>query len=568
MLIFTFSNCGSDIQLLKEQAYFKSFTYTGNDSEFDNSRLQNDEIFNPILQGSYSDASICRKNQDYYMVTATYTFYPGVAVLHSTDLVNWEQIAYALPTEKQCLNTSLKSEQGVFPCTIRYSPKDGFFYITGTFVGGGGHFVIRATDPKGPWTDPEWLFGVGGVHTSLFIDDDNQAYLLNQGTPDRVPDYPDFKVIWLQKFDLATLKNIGERKIILAGGDIPEKKPSWLESPHIYKMGEYYYLTASEGGRLGNGFATCVYRSKNVWGPYKRYENNPILTQRRLTPDREDAVVGTGHVDMIDTQEGNWYAVFQGIRPYDKAANYNQGRETFMMPVQFEDGWPYIIRNGETVPLKIKAPNGVQYKKDTSIYAKYIPHGNFTYKETFVSEALPPQWFMLRTPVSTEKFKKENVKEGLFLPLDINNIRSIRHTAFVAIRQMHKDFAAETEMHFLPNTSQEFAGLALYVGDQNNCQFGITLKDDEPTLVLQKAVKQSEQIGKEIIGEKKLESGFGGRIFLAVERHAEGLVFKYKFNLEAPYETFPHEIPTDYLSCQKNGTFYGTVVGMYASKDE
>ena len=192
MLIFTFSNCGSDIQLLKEQAYFKSFTYTGNDSEFDNSRLQNDEIFNPILQGSYSDASICRKNQDYYMVTATYTFYPGVAVLHSTDLVNWEQIAYALPTEKQCLNTSLKSEQGVFPCTIRYSPKDGYFYITGTFVGGGGHFVIRATDPKGPWTDPEWLFGVGGVHTSLFIDDDNQAYLLNQGTPDRVPDYPDF----------------------------------------------------------------------------------------------------------------------------------------------------------------------------------------------------------------------------------------------------------------------------------------------------------------------------------------------------------------------------------------
>ena len=201
-----FGGCNSGINLLKDRAYFKSFTYTGNDPCFEQSRLNDGEIFNPVLQGAYSDASVCRKDGDYYMVTSTYTFFPGLAVLHSKDLVNWEQVSYALPTERQCLNTSLKSTQGLFPATIRYNRHDGYFYITGTLVGGGGHFIVKAKDPAGEWSDPEWIFGIGGVHPSLFFDDDGTAYLLNQGTPDRVPDYPDFKVIWMQRFNLQTMK--------------------------------------------------------------------------------------------------------------------------------------------------------------------------------------------------------------------------------------------------------------------------------------------------------------------------------------------------------------------------
>ena len=78
--------CNSDIKVSPGQAYFASFTYTGNDPLFDPANLGNGEIFNPILQGSYSDATICRKGNDYYMVTSNYAFFPGIPVLHSADL--------------------------------------------------------------------------------------------------------------------------------------------------------------------------------------------------------------------------------------------------------------------------------------------------------------------------------------------------------------------------------------------------------------------------------------------------------------------------------------------------
>ncbi|MBQ3657190.1 MAG: family 43 glycosylhydrolase [Bacteroidales bacterium] len=563
-----FGGCNSDIHLLKDKAYFKSFTYTGNDRCFEESRLGEGEIFNPVLQGSYSDASVCRKDDDYYLITSTYTFFPGIAVLHSKDLVNWKQISYALPTERQCLNTSLKSVQGIFPSTIRYNKHNGYFYITGTFVGGGGHFIIKAKDPAGEWSDPEWIFGIGGVHPSLFFDDDGTAYLLNQGTPDRVPDYPDFKVIWMQKFNLETMKTEGERKIILAGGDIPEKKPSWLEAPHLFKIGEYYYLTASEGGSLGNGFAGCVYRSKNPFGPYTRYENNPIVTQRRLSPAREDAVVGTGHTDFVDTPDGKWYAFFQGIRPYSPEGDYNYGRETFMMPIIFDDGWPYIIRNGDNIPLKIKAPDGIKYAKDSAAFATYIPHGNFTYTEKFLSTELPLQWFYLRTPVSPETEKPDNIQEGIFVPLEINNIRSIRHTSLIAMRQMHNNFTAETEMHFLPSSVEQFAGLAIFAGDSYGYQLGVTLREELPVLVLQRSLKQGETVAKDELEIKKLDNGFAGRIILRIERLENGFVFKYKFDANQKFETFKDNVSVEYLSCQKNGEFYGSVIGLYASKEE
>ena len=563
-----FGGCNSGINLLKDRAYFKSFTYTGNDPCFEPSRLNDGEIFNPVLQGAYSDASVCRKDGDYYMVTATYTFFPGLAVLHSKDLVNWEQVSYALPSERQCLNTSLKSTQGLFPATVRYNRHDGYFYITGTFVGGGGHFIVKAKDPAGEWSDPEWIFGIGGVHPSLFFDDDGTAYLLNQGTPDRVPDYPDFKVIWMQRFNLQTMKTEGERRIILAGGDIPAKKPSWLEAPHLFKIDGYYYLTASEGGSLGNGFASCVYRSSEPFGPYTRYENNPILTQRRLSPGREDAVVGTGHTDFVDTPDGDWYAFFQGIRSYSATGDYNCGRETFMMPVNFEDGWPYIIRNGENIPLKLKAPGGAAYSNDSAAFAPNIPHGNFTYTERFLSGELPPQWFFLRTPVSPDMEQRGRLNEGIVIPLEINNIRSVRHTSFIAMRQMHNVFSSEVEMHFLPGSVDQFAGLALFGGDNYGYQFGISLRDDLPALILQRSVKQGETVAKEELEVKKLDNGFAGRIILRVERQDDGFVFKYKYSEESEYETFKDKVSVEYLSEQKTNEFYGTVIGMYASKEE
>ncbi len=558
--------CNSDIKVSQGQAFFASFSYTGDDPVFNPANLGDGEIFNPVLQGAYSDASICRKGGDYYIVTANYTFFPGIPVLHSTDLVNWEQICYAFPTERQLFNTSLRADQGIYQSTIRYNKYDDNFYITGTLVGGGGHFIIRAKNPAGPWTDPEWLYGFGGVHPSLFFDEDGKVYLVNQGDPNYEAPYLDYKVIWCQEFDIKSFKLVGERRVLLGGGDKLEKKPVWLETPQLYRKDGYYYLLASEGGGLGNGFASCAYRSKNIWGPYEHYDQNPILTQRRLTPSRENAVTNTARVDMVEAHDGNWYAVFQGVRPYSVGNDCNVGRETFLLPVKWDDGWPYLIRNGEPVLNKLKSPFGAQYKKDSVAFARYIPHGNFTYTEHFESDTLPMQWMILRTPSGVPVVPTG--ESGLMLPLDVNNIRSQRHTGFVGFRQMHNVFTASTEMHFEPMAPTEFAGLAMYLTDDRNYEFGLGLRNDRVMLILQKATKGDSGILREDIKQIHVPDDFRGRVYLRVERKDDGFVFSYKVNPGDEYVEFAAQVPVEYLSLGRSGGFMGTTIGLYASREE
>ena len=123
-------------------------------------------------------------------------------------------------------------------------------------------------------------------------------------------------------------------------------------------------------------------------------------------------------------------------------------------------------------------------------------------------------------------------------------------------------------MHFLPGSVDQFAGLALFGGDNYGYQFGISLRDDLPALILQRSVKQGETVAKEELEVKKLDNGFAGRIILRVERQDDGFVFKYKYSEESEYETFKDKVSVEYLSEQKTNEFYGTVIGMYASKEE
>ncbi len=572
------SGC-DNIQTSPGQAYYKSFTYSGNDRYFDSAKLKPGEVFNPVLQGSYTDASICRKGDDYYMVTSNYTFFPGLPILHSKDLVNWEQICYALPTDQQLQNSSLLASQGLFAATIRYNEAEDKFYIASTMVGGGGHFVVKADKPEGPWSEPEWQFGLGGVHPSLFFDTNGRAYILNQGNPNYEPPYKDYKAIWIQELDPSTLKTKGERKIILGGGDILDNKPTWLEAPQLFKRGQYYILLASEGGGLGNGASTCAYRSENIWGPYEHYSQNPILTQRRLDPGREDAVSSTSHVDMVEAPDGKWFAVFQGIRPYNSNNDYIQGRETFVYPVTWDGDWPYIIRNGDPIASTIKAPLGVGYADDSGIYHKYVPHGNFTYVENFNNDTLPMQWEHLRTPSSSPIVP--NGSNGLILTLGPNHLRSQRHANYIALRVMHNIFWSETEMHFCPGTSSEFAGLGMFLNDIFSCQYGVTLDDDEktPILALQQAEEANEEIIKTNIASLPLDSEFKGRVFLRVEHSEDGFTFKYKFSHDSEYQTLVENVLTDYFSLTQamqyksniisnSNVFFGLTIGPYASMED
>lgn len=301
---------------------------------------------NPILKGFYPDPSICRVGEDYYLVNSTFSYFPGLPIFHSKDLAHWEQIGNAMDRTAQLNLDGLGISRGLFAPAIRYNI--GTFYITCTLIDNGNNFVITTTDLSKGWSDPIWLPEVEGIDPSLFFDDTNRAYIIyNSDPPNKVSVYDGHRSIKIVEFDVATSKVISSPVIIVNGGSDMSQKPIWIEGPHIFKKDGFYYLIAAEGGTDVN-HSEVVFRGKNVLGPYESYSQNPILTQRNLDPNRKDAVTSTGHADFVEDANGNWYVVFLGCRPYG-AGFYNTGRETFIAPVSWENGWPKINLEGEVV---------------------------------------------------------------------------------------------------------------------------------------------------------------------------------------------------------------------------
>ncbi|MFN3388207.1 MAG: glycoside hydrolase family 43 protein, partial [Allosphingosinicella sp.] len=292
---------------------------------------------NPILRGFYPDPSITRAGDDYYLVTSTFSYFPGLPVFHSRDLVNWTQIGNAIDRPDQLDFGKLGLSRGVFAPAIEH--KDGLFYILNTCVDCRDNFVITATDPAGPWSDPVWLPDLaGGIDPSLFFDEDGSAWLLNNGPPVGEPLYEGHRAIWIQAFDPKALKTFGPRTMLVNGGVDISTKPIWIEGPHIIRKNGWYYLIAAEGG-TAEGHSQVVLRSKSVTGPYEPFAGNPILTQRDLPRDRVNPITSAGHADFVQLPSGDWWATFLAVRPYE-GDFYNTGRETFLMPVDWSGEWP------------------------------------------------------------------------------------------------------------------------------------------------------------------------------------------------------------------------------------
>src|SRR5436190_4062060 len=129
---------------------------------------------NPIIPGFHPDPSICRVEQDYFLMTSSFEYFPGVPLFHSRDLVHWRQIGYCLTRPSQLPLQNVRASGGIFAPTLRYH--DGVFYMITTNVTGGGNFYVHTHDPFGEWSEPIWI-AQGGIDPSLFFDDDGRAYV-------------------------------------------------------------------------------------------------------------------------------------------------------------------------------------------------------------------------------------------------------------------------------------------------------------------------------------------------------------------------------------------------------
>ncbi len=377
--------CALLCQMGSASVVVKEIRYRGDDGGAAPSPTQ---YRNPVLTGFYPDPSVIRVGDDFYLVNSTFGYFPGLPVFHSRNLVDWTQLGNAIDRPEQIDYGHQALTGGLFAASI--SHHDGTFYITNTcFYCDKGNYLITAKHPAGPWSNPVWL-GFEGIDPSLFFDQDGSAWVVNNGMPEGKPRYDGHRAIWLQQLDLASMKMIGPRKVLVDGGVNPATQPQYVEGPHLFRHGDYYYLSVAEGG-TGEQHAEMIFRSRLISGPYVAWADNPILTQRDLAPDRADPVTSTGHAQLVELKDGSLWAMFLGTRPY-RGNQYNLGRETYLLPVTWHDGWPVILPHGKPVPL-------LEPRPDLPRDSQAVPmSGPFHWTERFRAPTLPMQWMMIHAP--------------------------------------------------------------------------------------------------------------------------------------------------------------------------
>lgn len=290
------------------------------------------KIYNPILRGVHPDPSICRKDNDFYIVTSSFSSFPGLPVFYSKDLAHWECISHAISEPSWIRLDGERMSHGIWAPSIRYSK--GLFYVIARNMTSGGIFYVTAENPRGPWSQPRWIdSGQFGIDPDFFFDDDGRTYLI-AASP-----YGDFRyqrqVIIAAEYSFECDSVIEDPWILWGGALVNTHSP---EAPHIYKKGGWYYLMIAEGG---TEFYHCVTisRSRNIRSVFEGYPGNPILTHRHLGETAD--IICVGHGDLVDTKDGQWFMVVLGRRnnPY----HYQSiGRETFIVPVVWENGWPVV----------------------------------------------------------------------------------------------------------------------------------------------------------------------------------------------------------------------------------
>lgn len=323
--------------------------------------LGNGYYKNPVLYADYSDPDACRVGDDFYMTSSSFNCIPGLQILHSKDLVNWEIVSAAVPYALPPVDDVAPLHgMRVWAPSIRHH--DGWFYI---FWGDPdqGAFMTKAQDVAGPWTEPVLVkAGKGIIDTTPLWDDDGRVYMVHAYAGSRAG----FKsVISICELNADATKAITPSRIIFDGhGEHPT-----CEGPKFYKHDGYYYIFHPAGG-VQTGWQV-VQRSKNIYGPY----------EMKVTLAQGDTDINGPHQGAwVDTPTGeHWFLHFQDVGAY--------GRLVHLQPMTWIDGWPVMGVDkdgdgcGEPV-LKYKKPN----------VGKSYPINNPRESDEFNGYELGKQW--------------------------------------------------------------------------------------------------------------------------------------------------------------------------------
>lgn len=525
-----------------KQATFADFAY----SAPGDGRADTTTIVNPILPGCYPDPSICRVGNDYYLVNSSFAFFPAVPIWHSTDLRSWRRLGYVLNRPSQLrLREGLRISGGIYAPDIKFNPHDSLFYLITTDVEGRGTFFVTTDDPKrGSWSDPTYLHDVGGIDPSLFFDADGKAYVLNNDAPAGNPLYDGHRAIWIREFDWKRGRTVGERRLLVDGGVDITQKPSWIEGPHLYRVGGKYFLMAAEGG-TGDNHSEVVFASESPWGPFEPCPVNPILTQRGLPADRPQPVTCVGHADLVQQPDGQWMAVFLAVRPY-KDGHDVMGRETFMHPVEWQEGQPVILSADETLAYA-----------DRSVARQPL----------WTAGGLAADAFFIRTPAAD--FYKTSHDGSLVMSAGSTGLADRGLPSAIGRWVTSFEFAAHTTLDFAPQAAGDAAGLMLFHDDDNHVSLAKTL-DGEGKACLE-VEERSKGKGSVRAVAALTDAEATGKLRLRVqgERDRSTGAVAYRFSYAMPgsgeWKSIGSPVSADLLSTRTAGGFTGTMVGVFAT---
>jgi xylan 1,4-beta-xylosidase len=481
---------------------------------------------NPIIPGFHPDPSICKAGEDYYLVTSSFEYFPGVPVFHSRDLINWEQIGYCLTSTSQLPLNKANPSAGIYAPTIRFH--NGTFYMVTTNVSYGGNFYVTATDPAGEWSEPIWV-EQGGIDPSLFFDDDGKVYFTsNAGENGR-------EGITQAEIDIGTGRLLSPIRFIWegTGGRYPE-------APHIYKINDTYFLMLAEGG-TEYGHMVTISRSSSPWGPFLPCPHNPILTHR----NRGGHIVqGTGHGDLIQAHNGSWWLVFLAFRNAIPLFHH-LGRETFIAPVLWDkNGWP-VVNHNDTVELEMESECLQQH-----------PFAGACERDDFELPELNLCWNFLRNPYPD--IWSLSARHGwLCLYGSEITLDDIDSPALICRRQQHFDCSVSTLVEFNPSREREEAGLTVFCNNEHHYEIAITLIKGKRKIIVRRRVGDLSAV----VAMEKIENK---PVILEIKADRYRYTFSYGY-CKSSMKTLS-EGGTQYVSAEvTRGCFTGVYLGIYAT---
>lgn len=449
-------------------------------------------IHNPILKGFHPDPSIVRVGKDYYIATSTFEWWPGIRLHHSTDLVHWELIEYPLNRTSQLDLRGVGASQGVWAPCLTYDK--GVFYLLYTVVTAfycnmydTNNYLVTATDIHGPWSEPIALNNFG-FDPSLFHDDDGRKYMVSMVTDHRVPKKYVGRLV-LQEYDPVQKKMTGPVK------DIYRADKIFLEGPHIFKRNGWYYLFSADTG-TGELHGQTIQRSRDIWGPYEMYkadfmertaenEAYSILTSRH---HEEILLQKSGHCDLVETPEGEWYAVHLCGRASDRrnsadaprfagARRYMLGRETAIQKMKWtEDDW-LVMADGSTEPKEyVEEP--VEITSAAKQGMKTAQEDSHTgRRDNFDTPVLDPDYQSLRIPM-TGHYLSLTERPGYLRMYGRSGLSSKFSQTLIAKRLTEYDMDISTKLEFEPEVFKQMAGLVLMYDTDNYLYLHVSRDED------------------------------------------------------------------------------------------